>query len=195
MPTSEEYQQAAQDFVNAYDGDASALQRLNRHYRRSFSAEDLNAEIWRRVYAFRQRAFQVPKNSLQLAEAQILLAQDAGFGSWAALMQALAAGAPPPGAPYAIAAKENRIEPRRRMTDTDWEELIGILRERRIPALDANGLMTDAVLGRIAGLDPVTSLSLGGSRELTDDGLLHLARMPQLRHLNLSEYPDRKSVV
>jgi hypothetical protein len=53
-------------------------------------------------------------------------------------------------------------------------------------------LMTDATLGRIAGLDHVTRLSLGGSRELTDDGLLHLARMPQLEHLNLSEYPGDK---
>ena len=34
--------------------------------------------------------------------------------------------------------------------------------------------------------------NLGGSRELTDDGLLQLARMPQLEHLNLSEYPGGK---
>ena len=52
--------------------------------------------------------------------------------------------------------------------------------------------MTDAVLARIADLDHVTALSLGGSRELTDDGLRHLARMPQLEHLNLSEYPGGK---
>jgi hypothetical protein len=61
--------------------------------------------------------------------------------------------------------------------------------EHRITALDAQGLMTDAVLSRIAGLDHVTSLGLGGSRQLTDDGLLQLARMPQLRDLDLSEYP------
>jgi hypothetical protein len=190
--TSEEYQQAAQDFVNAYEGEASALERLNQHYRRSFSFNDLKAEIWRRVYAFRQRAFKGPKNYLLLAEAQIIIAQDAGFGSWAALMQALATGAPPQGAPYAIDTKENKIGPRRRLTDTDWDELIGVLRERRIPSVEANGLMTDAALGRIADLDHVTSLSLGGSRELTDDGLLHLARMPQLQHLELSEYPGGK---
>lgn len=190
--TSEEYQQAAQDFVNAYEGDAAALQRLNQHYRRWFSFEDLKAEIWRRVYAFRQRSSRAPENHLRLDEAQIIIAQDAGFGSWAALMRALATGAPPQGAPYVIDPKENRIGPRRRMTDKDWDELIGILRERRIPALDANGLMTDAVLKRIAELDHVTSLILGGSRELTDDGLLHLARIPQLQHLNLSEYPGGK---
>jgi hypothetical protein len=44
----------------------------------------------------------------------------------------------------------------------------------------------------VAGLDHVTRLSLGGSRELTDDGLLQLARMPQLEHLELSEYPGGK---
>ena len=91
-----------------------------------------------------------------------------------------------------IDSKENRIGPRRRMTAAEWDELIAVMRERRITALDANGLMTDAVLARIATLDHVTTLSLGGSRELTDDGLLHLARMPQLEYLNLSEYPGGK---
>src|SRR5438874_6108842 len=49
--------------------------------------------------------------------------------------------------------------------------------------------MTDADLAPTAEHDHVTSLSLGGSRQLTDDGLLHLARMPQLQHLDLNEYP------
>src|SRR5262245_56232284 len=66
------YDRAAQDFLNAYEGDAAALQRLNEHYRRAFNLEDLNAEIWRRVYAFRQRAFKGTKNYLQLAEAQLI---------------------------------------------------------------------------------------------------------------------------
>ena len=52
--------------------------------------------------------------------------------------------------------------------------------------------MTDDVLARVAELDHVTALSLGGSRQLTDDGLLHLARMPQLQQLDLSEYPGGK---
>ena len=66
------------------------------------------------------------------------------------------------------------------------------MKERRITALDAGGLMTDAVLARIAKLDHVTALDLGGSRQLSDDGLLHLARMPQLQDLSLSEYPGGK---
>ena len=81
-----DYERLASDLVLAHDTqDQAALQRLNAHYRRSFTFDDLAAEIWRRVYAFRQRSSRVPKNYLQLAEAQTLVAQDAGYGSWAAL--------------------------------------------------------------------------------------------------------------
>jgi hypothetical protein len=187
--TCEAYELAARDFVDAYNGDGRALDRLNRHYGRSFTLADLKAEIWRRDYAYRQRSFRVPENYFPVEEAQIIIAQDAGFGSWEKLIAALAAGEPPPGDAYAIDPKDNRIGPRRRMSAADWDGLIGIMKERRIPALDANGLMTDAALARIAGLPFVTSLDLSGSRELTDDGLLYLARMPQLERLTLNEYP------
>jgi ankyrin repeat protein len=185
----DEYQRLADDLLLAHEShDEAALHRLNEQYHRSFTFDDWWAEIWRRVYAFRQRSSRVPKNYLQPAEAQTLIAQDAGFPSWAALTRAVATGAPPVPA-YAIDAKDNSITPRRHLNDRDWNELISAMKDRRITALDANGEMTDAVLARIAELEHVTALSLGGSRQLTDDGLLHLARMPQLQHLNLSEYP------
>jgi hypothetical protein len=189
---AKDYEQAAGDFVNAYEGDAAALEQINRDYGRSFSFDDLKVEIWRRVYAFRQRAFQGPNNYLKLGEAQSVVSQDAGFGSWAALMQALAACVSPQGPPYKIDPKANRIGPARRMTDADWEELIRVAIERRAAGIAANGMMTDAVLGRIADLDHVTQLNLGGSRELTDDGLLHLRKMPSLEYLVLNEYPGGK---
>lgn len=190
--TAAAHEQAARDFVDAYKGDALALQRLNRYYGRSFSLADLQAEIWRRDYAFRQRRSRVAENYFPIEEAQTIVAQDAGFGSWEKLLEAVAAGAPPEGAPYVIDSKDNRIGPRRRISAAEWDDLIGVMREQRIPALDANGLITDDALARVATLDFVTSLNLGGSRELTDDGLLHLASMPQLEQLNLSEYPGGK---
>ncbi len=190
--TAEDYQRAANDFVAAYEGDAAALERLNQHYDRTFSNEDLRAEIWRRVYAFRQRSSRVPKNYLQLDEAQTIVAQDAGFGNWAALLEASTTGAPPSVEAFEVDAKENAVAPRRRMNGREWDELIGVVKERGITAVHANGMMTDAMLSRIAEIDHVTTLNLGGSRELTDDGLLHLSRMPQLEHLNLSEYPGGK---
>src|SRR4051794_39163989 len=39
--TTEAYEQAARDFVDAYKGDEAALERLNRHYGRSFTLADL----------------------------------------------------------------------------------------------------------------------------------------------------------
>ena len=190
--TAEEYDRLAKDLVLAFDShDETALQRLNEHYERSFTFDDLWAEIWRRVYAFRQRAFKGSGNYLRPAEAQTVIAQDAGFGSWTALTRAAATGGPPVPA-YAIDTAENRIAPRRQLSDKEWDQLIAVMKERRITALEANGLMTDAMLARIAELNHVTALALGGSRQLTDDGLRHLARMPQLQNLNLSEYPGGK---
>jgi len=183
------YEALAQDYVRAFDShDQPALDRLNRHYSRSFTFDDLWAEIWRRMYTFRQRAFRGGKANLELEEAQMILAQDAGFGSWPALLDAVRTGARAVPA-FAIDARENRVSPQRQLTDAEWDRVIAVMKERRVTALDAGGLMTDEVLARIATLDHVTSLSLGGSRQLTDDGLHHLARMPQLEHLDLSEYP------
>jgi hypothetical protein len=186
---AEAYEEVARDFVLAFNGrDQAALGRLNLHYGRAFTFDDLWAEGWRRVYSFRQRAFQGANKDLQLEEAQSVVAQDTGFGSWAALLDATRTGARAVPA-FGIDASANRIAPRRQLTDQEWERLIAVMKERRITALDAGGMMTDHVLALVATLDHVTSLSLGGSRQLTDDGLQHLARMPQLERLDLSEYP------
>jgi hypothetical protein len=185
----EGYEALAHDYVQAFDSrDELALDRLNRYYGRSFTFDDLWAEIWRRVYSFRQRAFQGGSQKLERDEARMVLAQDVGFGSWAALLDAVRTGAPAIQA-FTIDTFENRAAPQRHLSETEWDRLIAEMKGRRIAALDAGGLMTDEVLARIAALDHVTSLSLGGSRQLSDDGLQHLARMPQLERLDLSEYP------
>src|SRR5207248_2726440 len=55
--TVEEFERLANDMVVALNSrDVAALRRLNEVYRRAFSFDDLWAEIWRRVYAFRQRS-------------------------------------------------------------------------------------------------------------------------------------------
>jgi hypothetical protein len=183
------YEGLAHDFVSAFNSrDEAALRRLNEHYRRAFTFEDLWAEIWRRLYAFRQRAFRGGEQEIQLDEARVLMAQDTGFGSWDALAQALVAGTPRVPA-FHIDSQEGRIGPRRQLDDREWDRLIAVMKERRIPRLDAGGLITDGVLARIVDLDHVLALDLGGSRQLSDDGLLLLARMPWLEELNLSGYP------
>ena len=184
-----EYEAAAIDLVAAFDAhDGGALQRLNSYYGRDFTHDDLWAEVWRRVYAFRQRAFSGSPQQLKLEEALLMIAQDAGFGSWDALMSGVAGGAGAVAA-HDIDEREQAIGPRRLLSASEWERLIAVMKERRLTSFHANGQATNDVLARVASLDHVTSLNLGGSRQLTDEGLAHLARMPQLEHLDLSEYP------
>jgi hypothetical protein len=187
-PGAEYYEGLAKDFVVAWEsGEPAALEKLNQYYRRSFTRDDVRAEVWRQVYKVRQA--KARPGSFALEDAQWLMARDAGFGNWKSFLDAVLTGSPPPGEPYAIDSGEKRIAPRRNLSGQEWDTLIAVMKEQRIARLSAEGHMTDAVLKQIAELDHVTHLSLGGSRQLSDDGLRHLARMPQLRHLDLSEYP------
>ena len=189
----EDYTRLSDDLVLAFNTrDEAALGRTNEFYGRCFTFDDLFAEIWRRVYAFRQRSSRIPENYLDPSEARMLIAQDAGFGSWAILGQAKATGQRPVPT-FALEIDESRIAPRRQLSDREWDEVIAVMTEHRIQRLDAQGLMTDAVLSRVAALEHVTSLNLGGSRQLTDDGLLQLARMPQLRELESERIPGWQS--
>jgi len=188
LHTEAEYERLADDLVAAYDRkDRDALQRINAHHGRAFSLDDIAAMIWRRVYAFRQRSSKVTENFLLPAEARMLVAQDVGFGSWDALVRGIASGTPPI-PPYAVDLDGKKAEPRRLMNEREWDQLLATMHERRLTAL-ACPMMTDAILAKVATLEHVTHLALGGSRELTDAGMHQLAKMPQLEYLNLSEYP------
>ena len=76
----------------------------------------------------------------------------------------------------------------------NWDALVRDCSSRRASpapaplrrlAADANGKMTDGLLEELAELDDVTELRLGGSAEVTDEGLRAIGRMTQLTHLDL----------
>lgn len=90
---------------------------------------------------------------------------------------------------YRIDEREQRLETRPSLDEQDWDAILDVMAERKIPALDANGQMTDAVMERVARLDHITRLELGGSRRLTDAGAQHLARLPRLEQVNLAFTP------
>ena len=188
LHTADVYERLAQDLVLAHTPkDEAALARLNAHFRSSYSFEDVWSLVWGRVYAFRERAFRGDGSGITIAEARMLVAQVAGFGSWEKLLEGIATDRSPVQA-YEIDPVDRSASQRRLLNDNEWDRLILDLREQRVTSLET-GLMTDELLARIVDLPDLTSLHLGGSRQLTDAGLQLLARMPQLEQLNLSNYP------
>jgi hypothetical protein len=189
-----QFEQLAKDFVAAYQGDAEALDRLNDIFPRSFTWEQLRETVHQRVSALSGEAA-----DFALADAQLFVAREHGFESWAQLAgRIVQPPAAPPSTPlglsstppfYRIDREENAIEPRPPMSRKDWDTIFDVMRELRITGLKANGQLTDEAMEGLTRLDHVTRLELGGSKRLTDEGLRHLAHMPQLEELDLSEYP------
>ncbi|MFL5245860.1 MAG: hypothetical protein ACJ8FY_27625 [Gemmataceae bacterium] len=185
----------AQDFVAAYNGDTDALARLND---RSSSTKDLE-HLRRMVNQRRGTLADELDAAFTLSDARLIVARAQGFRSWDALIASMARPAVdlrsvphglstrPPF--YKVDWNTKRLEPRQPLTEQDWDTIIGVMREHGITSLNAGGQMTDAVLERLSQLERITCLHLGGSKRLTDDGLLRLAQMPQLVELDLSEHP------
>jgi uncharacterized protein len=184
----EEYQSAADALLDAYrTGAPAAMERLYKHtwHRRTWEA----MRTYVQLDLGKRPAVAGGDVEITLDDARFLVARDHGFESWAALVEYLdsiadrkAAIAATPVTPYFPDEPEER---RHRRSTRDWDAAIALLRDEQIPALDAHGQMTDEILERIADLDHVTTLKLGGSKQLTDAGLRHLARMPQLRALDV----------
>src|SRR5262249_41459435 len=129
-------------------------------------------------------------------DAQLIVAREFGFQNWAKLVESITQ---PPSDPrsaplgmsstppfYKIDWKENRLDPRPPLSDKDWDAIFGVMEEHRITGLNAGGHMTDAAMERLPRLKHLTHLNLGGSTQLTGEGLKHLAGMPQLQELDLS---------
>lgn len=131
-------------------------------------------------------------DTISREEAQLLVARAQGFPDWRALV--VHAAGVPAGSPRVtikvIAAHTNDgtdDEPPSDVVRThDWDELLTVIGERGLEVLDAHGQMTDDLLARASRLESVTTLRLGGSSALGDEGIRHLVRMPNLRHLDLS---------
>ncbi len=186
------YRQIAADLTLVCESaDAAALGRLRGAFQLPLDAAQVRAHVLRRLDALPGR---MPGDeSVSLDDARLFLARHHGFDSWpefeASLMQPPAAGAPhglstsPPF--YRINRHENWIEPRPPVPPRDWDEIFAVMREHGITGL-RSGRITDELLARLAQLDFVTSVHLEGSRFVSDAGLHHLARMPQLQRLNLT---------
>ncbi len=188
-----QFEQLAKDLVSAYRmGEPDALKRLSDMFARPVTQDFLREHVRRRLNALTS----APRTDgdFSIDDAQLIVARQYGFESWASLVQSFAAtgndrgsaalglSATPPF--YRIDWKENAIELRPPLSDKDWDTIFGVMQEHRITKLNPNGLLTDSAMARLTRLEFVTALNLGGARRLTDDGLLLLAQMPQLQELD-----------
>ncbi len=189
-----QYERLAQDIVTVcqYD-DAEALDRITEILGRTYPYPDRRTQLQQQLIALRGPESLIA--GITPDDAQLIVAREFGFENWAKLTESIAQ---PPGDPgsaplgmslappfYKIDWKENRIEPRPPMSDKDWDTIFGVMKEYQITGLNAGGQMTDAAMARLPQLDHVTHLNLGGSMRLTDEGLKHLAHMPQLQVLDI----------
>jgi hypothetical protein len=184
-PDTEQYEHAARELLAACLGDTSALQRIHNLFGDAFTrsstpfdTEQLRTYVHERLAAITGAAI---TGDLTISDIQLFLARQFGFADWKKFRAP--ASAPPF---YRIDRKDNVIEPGPLLSDRDWDVVFAVMREQGITGLRAGGHMTDAALARLSKVDHVTLLDLGGSLQLTDDGLAHLAHMPQLQELDLS---------
>jgi len=127
-----------------------------------------------------------------LADAQFVIAREHGFESWPRLVHRIQAvlhsvpfglSSEPPF--YRINWSDNSIEPRQPMSRKDWDNVCAVIKDLGLTSIRSANLIGDEDLEIISQLDQITSLNLDGSKRLTEEGLRHLARMPQLRELVL----------
>ncbi|HUF27827.1 MAG TPA: hypothetical protein VMM18_12705 [Gemmatimonadaceae bacterium] len=185
----EQFERLANDLLAGYHGDAEALRRLIAHFGVSYSEEQVRVRVRSSVDDARDSA-----GEPTLTDVRHMLARQYGFESWSALAEGLAQPPDDPAAsPLALSAtppfyridwKQRTIEPRPPLGDRDWDTVFDVMREHGLTGI-ATSAITDRAMEKLSRLDFVTSVNVGGAQALGDDGLLHLARMPQLEELEL----------
>lgn len=188
-PTLQQYQEMAEALLDAYQTGTPAA--MERHWKHTWHRRN-----WQGMRTYVQLDLNKRPDtentdvSISLEDAQYLVAREHGFENWQTLTQYLAALsantsriAAKPVSLFSLDAKGTR---QRVASERNWDTVLGLMREKQIPALHAEGQMTDAVMDRLSQLDHITALDLSGSKEFTDSGVRYLARMPRLQTLDLS---------
>jgi hypothetical protein len=183
------FEQIATDLHAGYFGDEAALVRLGAWFGDSYTVAQRQERVRDRVDGL-QRLGSEPS----LDDVRLVVARQFGFDTWADLAESLAQppARPGPGRADAHTPPFFRIDEVRRVmhpqppvADRDWDVIFSVMEERGLTGI-ATSAMTNQAMERLADLDFVTALHIGGARQLNDDGLLSIARMPQLEEIDLS---------
>jgi len=192
--TLEQHQRIAADLLAAYNSaDPEAATRLNDLFHSAINVEQIRDFI-------RDKLCNLPDtqrrlDNFTLNDAHLVVARLHGFDDWNELVRSTNGPASDPhAAPFFLSSKppfyridwtKNSIEPRQPMSTRDWENVCAVIRELGLTTIKSASQIGDDDLEIISQLDQITSLNLDGSKRLTDNGVRHLARMPQLQELTL----------
>ena len=147
----EQYDAAADALLEAYrTGTPEAMERHWKHtwHRRAWQG----MRTYVQLDLGKRPASEGDDVEITLDDARWLVAREHGFASWAALTAYVASLSPEPKAiatkPVAPYFPGESDDDRRARSTRDWDAAIALMREQRIPALDAHEQMTDDVLAR-----------------------------------------------
>jgi hypothetical protein len=183
-----EYEAMAAALLEAYRTGSS--EAMERHYRYTW-----HRRPWQGMRTYVQldlgKRPSGPDDDVEITldEARYLVAIEYGFVSWDALKaftDSAVAGPRAAAKPVRLVNPDAPEASRTIATSRDWDAVIRLLAANPSARLHAQGRMTDAVLAAVSRIETVTALVLGGSRDLTDEGVRHLARLPGLKHLDIS---------
>jgi hypothetical protein len=186
--TIELYEEKAAALLDAYC--TGTPEAMERHYRHTWHRRQ-----WQGMRTYVQ--FDLGKRpdkpdgdvEITLDDARHLIAIEHGFESWSALsafVSTMPGGVPLTVKPVHVRKPDAPAESRPLVSTRGWRIALGHLARMASSSLDADGQVTDAMIEDIADVSSVTSLNLSGSKAVTDAGLHYLARLPNLRHLDLS---------
>jgi hypothetical protein len=197
-PAIEQNDRIAHDMVAAYrHGDEDAAGRLNDLFHSAISVDQIRNFISGRLVHRPDGAERLAR--FDVGDARLLVAGLYGFADWDALLAATVN--PPPAETafglsttppfYRLDPVRGVIAPQQPMSARDWDVLIGVMKERHLTGLEANNLMDDAAMAKLASLPHLTVLKLHGSDRLTDEGTQHLASFPALEELEIGGWNSR----
>jgi hypothetical protein len=190
-PSIAQHDRIAHDMVAAYrHSDEAAAARLNDLFHSALSVEQIQHFIRNRLFGRAGGTDMLA--AFDIRAARVLVAGLYGFESWDALLEATASAATT-GAPglstappfHSIDETGGIVRIRQPMSSADWDMLIGIMRDRGLTGLEANNMMDDAALQKLAEVPGVRVLKLHGSDRLTDQGLRHLEKFVDLEEIEL----------
>jgi Leucine Rich repeat len=183
-----QYETMAEALLEAYR--TGTPEAMERHYRHTW-----HRRPWRAMRTYVQldlgKRASGPDTDVEITldDARYLVAIEHGFADWDALKAFAAstmAGPRVAAKPVRLVNREAPDASRTIAHSREWDAVIRLLAMHPSACLDAAEQMTDAVLADVSRIETITALDLGGCRELTDEGVKHLARLPGLKHLDLS---------